>query len=340
MAEANTSPTGENTLPKVLVLTTGGTIAGAGGSATQLTDYASCAFSGEEVVNAVPALKEFARIEAEQLAQTGSSNMTLAIWLQMARRINELLAREDVDGAVVTHGTDTMEETAYFLNLVIKSHKPVVLTGAMRPPTALSADGPLNLLQAVAVAGSKEARGKGALIVLNSQINGARDVTKTNTLQPDTFRSHDLGLLGYVVDNRPVFYRHSARKHTLDTEFDVSGIDVLPKVEIVLSYVEPSLDALNGVISGKPGGIVCAAVGNGTLYAPYREALGKASREGVIVVRSSRTGTGAVTPRVMDREQNFVVADNLSPQKARILLMLALTRTRDTKEVQRMFEDY
>ncbi len=327
-------------LPKVTIVATGGTIASAGGSATQLTDYKGGAFSAEQLISAVPGLKDYAQISAEQIVNIGSSNLTFDVLLKVAKRINELLASKDVDGIVVTHGTDTMEETAYFLNLVVKSKKPVVLVGSMRPATAISADGPLNLLQAVAVAGSKEAVGKGVLLILNGEINAARDVTKTNTLQPETFRSNDLGFLGYVVDNQPEFYRQSLRKHTTETEFDVSKLTALPRVEIIYGYLDASLDGLNGVIAGKPAGIVCAAVGNGSLAKPYMEQLTKASKSGILVVRSSRVGTGPVTPRGTDVEPGFLVASNLNPQKARILLMLALTKTKDPKEIQRMFQTY
>ena len=327
-------------LPHVVIVATGGTIASAGCSATQLTDYRGGAFGAEQLVSAVPDLKDFARISAEQIVNIGSSNLTFALLLKVAKRVNELLASTDVDGIVITHGTDTMEETAYFLNLMVKSTKPVVLVGSMRPATALSADGPLNLLQAVAVAGSKDAAGKGVLVVLNGGINAARDVTKTNTLQPETFRSNDLGFLGYVVDNRPVFYRHPLRRHTADSEFDAGTLTVLPKVEIVYGYLDAGLDGLNGVIAGKPDGIVCAAVGNGSLSASYLDLLANAAQNGIVVVRSTRVGSGVVTARESDNEAGFIPADTLNPQKARILLMLALTKTKDSMEIRRIFQTY
>lgn len=327
-------------LPKVAILATGGTIAGQAASGTQLTGYKAGALTPEQLMAAVPSLKDFAEISAEQVASIGSNNMTIEIWLKLAKRINELLAG-DVDGIVVTHGTDTQEETAYFLNLVVKSEKPVVLVGAMRPATAISADGPLNLLQAVAVAGSKDARGRGVMIILNGEINGARDVTKTNTTQVETFRSNDLGFLGYVVGNKPVFYRQTTRKHTANTEFDISGLTGLPKVEIVYNYVDPSLDALKGILAGNPAGIVSAGSGNGSLFNAFETELAAAAKKGIAVVRSSRVGTGVVTPEEKyDGKNNLLAADNLNPQKARVLLMLALTKTKDPKEIARMFRTY
>lgn len=326
-------------LPRVVILATGGTIASAGDSATQLTDY-EVGLSAEQLINAVPSLAEYATIRAESVANIGSSNISFTIWLNLAGRINELLAGDDTDGIVVTHGTDTMEETAYFLNLVVTSKKPVVLTGAMRPATALSADGPLNLLQAAAVAGSPKARDKGVMVILNGEINAARDVTKTNSTQTETFRSPDFGLLGYVVDNKPAFYRQTLRKHTADTEFDVSGHCTLPAVEIVYNYVDPSMAALHGILASKPQGIVAAGTGNGNLFDAHRDALARAVKSGTLVVRASRTGTGVVTPNKRDAECGFVPADNLPPQKARILLMLALTKTKDPVEIRRMFATY
>ncbi len=326
-------------LPKVAILATGGTIAGQAASGTQLTGYKAGVLTPEQLIAAVPALSEHAQISAEQVASISSNNMTTEIWLKMAKRINELLAG-DIDGIVITHGTDTMEETAYFLNLVVKSDKPVVLVGAMRPASALSADGPLNLLQAVAVAGSPEAKGKGVLLILNGEINGARDVAKTSTTQVETFRSHDLGFLGYVVNYKPVFYRLPARKHTVETEFDISKLTTLPKVEIVYNYVDPSLDALNGIIAGKPAGIVSAGTGNGSLFDPFEMVLADAAKNGIAVIRSSRVGSAVVTDFPKYDDKNLLPGDNLSPQKARILLMLALTKTKDLREIARIFQTY
>lgn len=326
--------------PKVAILATGGTIAGQAGSAAQLTGYKPGVLTPEQLIAAVPALSDFADITAEQIANIGSQNMTIDVWLKLANRINELLAG-DVDGIVVTHGTDSMEETAYFLNLVTKSKKPVILVGAMRPATAISADGPLNLLQAVQVAGDPNSRDRGVLLVLNGEINGARDVTKTNTTQPETFRSHDLGFLGYVIDNKPEFYRATTRKHTADTEFDIKGLTSLPVVDIVYNYVDPRVSALKGILADNPDGIVAAGMGDGSQFKDIKSALAEAAKKGIPVVRSSRTGSGIVTTRQnYDGEFKLLAGDNLSPQKARILLMLALTKTKSPEEIARIFKTY
>src|SRR4051794_5860734 len=229
-----------NVLPTVWVLSTGGTIAGRGASPTDLSNYTSGSILGEELVNAVPQIKEIATIKVEQIVNVSSSDITLDNWLTIAHRINKIFADDPkVAGIVVTHGTNTLEETAYFLNLTVKSDRPVVLVGSMRPSTAISADGPLNLLNAVRTAVAPEAKAKGALVVLNDEINGARDVTKTNTYRVETFRAPELGLLGYVDEDKVTFYRSSTRRHTFNSEFDLSGVRQLPKVEIVYSYVEP-----------------------------------------------------------------------------------------------------
>ncbi|MDR3358734.1 MAG: type II asparaginase [Desulfovibrio sp.] len=328
------------TLPQVTILATGGTIAGSGGSATQLTGYKPGDLTAEQLIAAVPGLKNFADIKAEQIANIGSYDMSTEVWLKLAKRINALLSGK-TDGIVVTHGTDTQEETAYFLNLTVKSDKPVVTVGAMRPATAISADGPLNLLQAVSVAGSRNARGKGVFLVMNGEINGAREVTKTNTLQPETFRSNDLGFLGYVVNNKPVFYRGSLRRHTKASEFDVSRLTALPKVEILYTYVDAGVDVVKNIIATNPDGIVVAGMGNGSIATSQLAVLKEAAQKGIVIARSSRTGTGMVTPDPNKGDNvGFVTTDSLNPQKARVLLMLALTKTKNPKEIQRMFDVY
>lgn len=323
--------------PKVAVLATGGTIASKAESSTQLTEY-KVGLDGNELLQAVPELASVADVHAESVASVASMNLTLDTWLHLANRINLLLAQDDIDGIVVTHGTDTMEETAYFLNLTVNSDKPVVITGAMRPATALSADGPLNLLQAVALAAHPTARDRGVMVLLNGEINGARDVTKTNTMQPETFRSHDLGFLGYMTNDTPNFYRQTLRRHTHKAEFDVTGRTTLPSVEIVFTYVHPGMAIINALAEAKPEGIIVAATGNGSIFEPYRDVLLQCASAGAIVVRSSRTGTGIVTPNTKYAE--FLTADNLTAVKARILLMLALTRTKDPHAIQQMFNEY
>ena len=330
-------------LANVMILATGGTIAGTGATSTTTVGYTAATVGVARLIEAVPELKKVANVKGEQVFQIASENMNNDNWLKLAKRVNELLAQDDVDGIVITHGTDTIEETAYFLNLVVKSRKPVVIVGAMRPSTAISADGPINLYNAVTLAGSEEAVGKGVLVVLNDQINGARDVTKTNTANADTFRSWELGFLGYMQDNRPYFYRVSTRKHTVDTEFDVSKLESLPQVDIVYGYANMNRIAVDAFVAAGAKAIVHAGVGDGSLARPAVEpALIEARKKGVIIVRSSRVGNGIVARNgeAKDDEMDYVVSDSLNPQKARILVMLALTKTANTKEIQRMFYTY
>jgi L-asparaginase len=329
-------------LPHVLILATGGTIAGTGATSTTTVGYTAATIGVDNLIRSVPELSKIARVGGEQVFQIASENMGNAEWLALAKRVNALLAQRDVDGIVITHGTDTLEETAYFLDLVVKSRKPVVVVGAMRPSTALSADGPINLYNAVLVAGSHDAVGRGVLVVMNDQINAARDVTKTNTTTPDTFKASELGLLGYVVGNQPHFYRASTRKHTLDTEFDVSRLDALPDVQIAYTYANVGPTAVEAFVAAGARGIVHAGVGDGSLPNRVRPALSNARAKGVVIVRASRVGQGIVARNgeANDDQLDFVVADNLNPQKARILLMLALTRTSNTRDIQRMFYTY
>jgi L-asparaginase len=334
---------GPGQLPNVMVLATGGTIAGTGKSSTTTVGYTAATVGIQTLLKAVPELKTVANVKGEQVFQIASENMNNDYWLKLAKRVNALLAQDDVDGVVITHGTDTIEETSYFLNLVVKSKKPVVVVGAMRPSTAISADGPINLYNAVILAGSDEAVGKGVLVALNDQINAAREVTKTNTSTADTFRTPELGFLGYMQGNKPHFYRQSTRRHTVDTEFDVSGLDALPQVDIVYGYANMNRVAIDAFVAGGAKGIVHAGVGDGSLARPLVEAaLVEARKKGVVIVRSSRVGNGIVARNgeAKDDELDFVVSDTLNPQKARILLMLALTKTTDTKEIQRMFYTY
>jgi L-asparaginase/glutamin-(asparagin-)ase len=329
-------------LPNVVILATGGTIAGTGATSTTTVGYTAATVGVQALINAVPELQKVASVSGEQVFQIASENMGNEQWLVLAKRVNALLAQPNVDGIVITHGTDTIEETAYFLNLVVKSRKPVVVVGAMRPSTAISADGPINLYNAVLTAGSPEAVGKGVLVVMNDQINGAREVTKTNTVTTDTFKATELGMLGYVVGNQPHFYRASLRKHTLDTEFDVSNLTSLPAVDIAYTYANVGPTAVNAFVAAGAKGLVHAGVGDGSLPVKVRPALSSAREKGVIVVRSSRVGQGIVARNgeANDDQLDFVVSDTLNPQKARILLMLALTKTSSTKEIQRMFYTY
>jgi L-asparaginase len=332
-------------LPLVWVLSTGGTIAGAGASSTNLAEYKGGTILGEQLVKAVPEIRQYANVKVEQIVNVGSPNITLDNLLTIANGINRIFAEDPkVAGVVVTHGTNTMEETAYFLNLTIKYDRPVVLVGAMRPSTAISADGPLNLLNAVRTATSREARGKGVLIVMNDEINGARDVTKTNTYRVETFRSPELGYLGYIDEDKVTFYRASTKRHTVNSEFDVSGLHEFPKVDIVYSYIQPSVTMVQALHASGVKGIVFAGTGAGGLSDFEKEAvktiLSSPSETRPVLVRSTRTGNGRVIGRKEYDDLGYIPADTLNPQKSRILLMLALTRTNDLNEIRRMFSEY
>jgi L-asparaginase len=341
-AQAQPAAAPQPNLPNVVILATGGTIAGSGAASTTTVGYTSATVAVDALIAAVPELKKVANVRGEQVFQIASENMNNDYWLKLAKRVNTLLAQPEVDGIVITHGTDTLEETGYFLDLVVKSRKPVVLVGAMRPSTALSADGPINLYNSVILAGSKEAIGKGVLTAMNDQICTARDVTKTNTTTTDTFKTPDLGMLGYMQGGKPFFYRQPARRHTVDTEFDISTLNVLPQVDIVYGYANMNPIPLNAFVTAGARGIIHAGVGNGSLADPVKAALTAARQKGVLIVRSSRVGQGIVARNgeANDDELDFVVSDTLNPQKARILLMLALTRTSNTREIQRMFYTY
>lgn len=329
------------TLPRVQVLATGGTIAGA--QTTQgHRGYKAAAFSVDALISAVPQLAELARIDVEQVAAIGSQDMDDATWLKLAKRTQAAVASEDVAGVVITHGTDTMEETAFFLNLVVRSAKPVVLVGAMRPATAISADGPMNLYNAVAVAAHPEARGRGVLVVANDEIHFAREVAKTNTTQVGTFRSTHRGLAGLVNGGRLHLYAPPVRQNTASSEFDLAGVSGLPRVDIIYAHAGIGRHLIDAAVAAGAQGIVIAGVGDGNLAAPALAAAADAAARGVAVVRSSRTGGGVVERNIEvdDDQLGFITADELNPQKARVLLMLGLTGSRDPHALQDLFYRY
>jgi L-asparaginase type II len=330
--------------PVVWVLSTGGTIAGQGASSTNLIEYRP-ALLGEQLVANVPEIRDVADVKVEQISNVGSPAITVEIWLRLAKRIDAIFSSDPkVAGVVITHGTNTLEETAYFLNLTVRHDRPVVLVGAMRPASALSADGPLNLLNAVRVAASAEARGKGVLVALNDAIHAARDVTKANTYRVETFRSPDFGPIGTVDGDRVSIYRASTRRHTAQSEFDVSTVTSLPKVEILYSYAEPSPLPIRALVQGGIPGIVFAGTGAGLLAPVERDELAALqsapTEKRPILVRSNRTGGGRVVSHPDYDRIGMIPADNLNPQKARVLLMLALSKTRDPAAIRRMFEQY
>jgi L-asparaginase len=264
------------------------------------------------------------------------------VWLKLANRLNELLAMPDVDGVVITHGTDTIEETAYFLNLVVKSSKPVALTAAMRPSTALSADGPLNFYNAVAVAANRESAGRGVLVVVNDWVHGASSLTKTSTTAVQTFWSPLSGLMGTVAYGEVEYYRGPVGKHTTGSVFTVEKGTALPRVDIIMAHENMDGAMIDAAVAAGAKGVVIAGVGNGNMTAAAIATLAKHAKNGIVCVRSSRVATGRVgrNVEVDDDKNGFVASLTLNPQKSRVLLRLALTKTRDAKQIQQDFDEY
>lgn len=328
-------------LPNVVILATGGTIAGSADSGTQ-AGYTSGQVGIQTMIDAVPGIEKLAKVTGEQLSNVGSQDMSVEIWLTLAKRINELLLDENIDGIVITHGTDTMEETAFFLNLVVKSDKPVVLTGSMRPSTAVSAEGPLNLYNAVAVAANSNSKGHGVMAVMNDQIHSAHAVTKTNTTSVQTFMSPMHGLAGAVIYGKHEFYHKPHGLHTIQSEFSIDGVETLPRVDIIYASVDTPADLIEASIAAGAKGVVIAGVGNGNMNKACLEACKKASENGIAVVRSTRVPTGYVlrNAEVNDDEMGTIASDELNAQKSRVLLMLALLKERSKEELQRLFYIY
>jgi len=326
--------------PNITILATGGTIAGAASTGTQ-SGYRSGAVTIDAMVAAVPGISELATIKGEQISNVGSQDMSFDIMLKLANRINEL-APTGVDGFVITHGTDTMEETAYFLNLVVKTDKPVVLVGSMRPSTAVSADGPLNLYNGVGVAIDPAARGRGVLLVMNDWIHAAHSLTKTSTTAVQTFMSPIRGVVGTAAYGKNDFYNNPPWKHTTQSEFSVNGVSKLPRVDIIYGCADMSPDLIDAAAAAGAKGIVIAGVGNGNMNKASLDAAARVAKKGVMVVRSTRVATGNVgrNVEVNDDELGLIASDELNPQKARILLALALLKTRTPQEIQRLFTEY
>jgi len=325
-------------MKRVTILAVGGTIAGSGSGALD-TSYTSGTVTVDKLIAAVPDINKIATIKGEQISNIGSQEMNNEVWFKLANRVNELLTSGKADGVVITHGTDTMEETAYFLNLVVKSDKPIVMVGAMRNSGSLSADGPLNIFNAVNVAMSKEAAGKGVMVVMNDEIHAAREVTKTNTTAVDTFKSPNSGKIGTVFYGNVKFYMNPTRKHTVNSAFDITKIKELPRVDIIYSHSNDNPDFVNVAVKNGAKGIINAGMGNGNPFPSALEALGEAVKAGVVVVRDSRVGSGETTlnGEVDDGKYGFLASDNLNAQKARVLLMLALTQTTDKAKIQELF---
>lgn len=325
-------------LPSVTVLATGGTIAG-GGESSVSSGYQAGKVGVDALIDAVPEVKALADLSGEQIVNIGSQDMNDKVWLTLAKEINRTC--DKTDGFVITHGTDTLEETAYFLDLTVSCHKPVVLVGAMRPSTALGADGPLNLYNAVVLATDKQAADRGVLMVMNDKVISGRDVVKMNTTEVQAFEAVNAGDTGFIHNGKVTYYQ-AAQPRQAGAVFDISKLSELPKVGIVYNYANASDAPVKALRDEGNAGIVSAGVGNGNMYKGIFDALAAASKEGVVVVRASRVPAGYTTrnAEVDDDAYGFVASGRLNPQKARVLLQLVLTQTTDPQKIQLFFEKY
>ncbi len=321
--------------PKVALLTTGGTIQSKGDDRLTLFEYGAGRVSPSELLADLPELKPIAQLEVTEISNVGSPSVNTSILLSLAKNLNQLLAREDIVGAVVTHGTGTLEETAYFLHLTVRYSKPVVVVGAMRPFTAISRDGPFNLYNAVRTAATPEAAGKGVMVVLNDTIHSARFVTKGHTYHVETFVSREMGPIGFVDSDRVVFYRNLVTRHTHRSEFMVDHLTELPQVNVVYGHQEASAAPIHALVEDGAQGIIIA-----DSSPAFPKAILSAQAAGVVIVQSDRKGAGRVVLSARSAARQVVTSDSLNPQKARVLLRLALTQTSDPKEIQRMFQEY
>ena len=341
-AVAQPAPNASADRPRVRLVATGGTI----------SNRNEGRLTAEELVASVPGLDRYARVDFEQFANVASSSLTLDQWLQLARRINDIFSKDaELAGLVVTSGTDTLEETAYFLHLTVRHDRPVVVTGAMRNPSMVGYEGPANLLAAFRTAADPASRGRGVLVVLNDEINSARDVTKTDALRLQTFQTRVFGALGTVDGDRVAYSRNVTHRHTARSEFDVSSIEALPRVDVVMTYQGAPGDLIKAAVDNGARGIVIASAGAGATSGTQNEGIQYALGKKVFVVTSTRTGSGRIAPRrgggppgrlsVDDAARAFRIgANDHAPLKARILLMLALTKTQEPAEIQRIFLEY
>lgn len=347
LVAASIAAGGAQSLPHVHLVATGGTISNRDGG--RLT--------AEELAKSMPGLEKAATLTYEQFANVASSQLTMAQWLNLSRRVNELFATDKaLSGIVVTSGTDTLEETAFFLHLTVRDPRPVVIVGSMRNPSTLGYEGAANLLEGVRVAAEPNARDKGALVVLNDEINSARDVQKTDALRLQTFRSREYGQLGVVDRDRVVFFRQPLQRHTAKSEFDISSVAQLPRVDVAMVYQDAPGDLIKAAVDAGARGLVIASAGAGATSGTQNEGIDYAVQKDVFVVTSTRTGSGRIapprsggsgdqwatppTPAQVKRRQFSIAAEDHAPLKARILLMLALTKSKDRADIQRMFSEY
>jgi L-asparaginase len=342
-----TSTPQQTALPRVRLVATGGTISNRTGG--RLT--------AEELVKSMPGLDRYAVPEHEQFTNLASSQLTLDQWVALAKRLNTLVATDSgIAGYVVTSGTDTLEELAYFLNLTVRTDKPVVVVGSMRNPSTLGYEGAANLLEGFRVAASPDARGKGVLVVLNDEINAAREVTKTDALRLHTFQSRPYGILGVVDSDRVVFYRTGVKRHTASSEFDIASVSTLPRVDVIMTYQGADGDLIKAAVDAGARGIVLATAGAGATAGTQPAGIEYALKKGVIVVTTTRTGSGRIAPPrqnpsaqaaaananglTPEERRRRIAGEDLAPVKARVLLMMALTSTSNPADIQRMFSEY
>ena len=331
------------TKPKVAFIGTGGTIASVGTGPLDILDYSAneTVMHADEIVQRVPALALVAEVLPVPFRNVPSHHIYFQDWRELVRLCEQLVREhDDLAGIVIGHGTSSLEETAWFLNLTLTVSVPVVLVGAQRPATGLSTDADMNLLNAVRVAASPAARGMGVLVMLNDEIHAAREVTKTSTFRLQTFRSPDFGALGHADGDAVAFYRRPLRRTAPDTEFDIRHLDALPRVDIAYAYTGSDGTAVRAFLDVGAQGIVSAGFAPGFPGLAEESLLREAAASGVVVVQSTRAGSGRTFAGARARKNGFLIADNLNPQKARLLLALALTVTRDPAEITRIFATY
>ncbi len=325
--------------PSLLILGTGGTIASTAAHSTALSGY-SVTQRVDHLLQAVPEIGDLADVRSEQFCNVDSRAIDNALLLRLAKRVNRLLAQPAVDGIVITHGTDTLEETAYFLNLTVKSRKSVVLTGAMRPASALSADGPLNLYHAVAVAADPSSAGLGVLVLMNDRIIAARFLNKAHTTQVDAFQSPEHGCLGFAHNGRAHIAQAPLARHTASSQFDLKCVKALPQVDIIYDHQSAGTHFYKAAIEAGTKGLVIAAPGNGSLTPNAVKGVSMAKKNGVLCVRATRAFGGMVSPSSSDRAHGLISAHTLNAVKARVLLSLSLTQTTDRQLIQTWFEQH
>ena len=324
----------------VIIVATGGLLSGV--ESSKITNYKPTEVGVDQLLKSVPSLKNIANIKGEQVVQISSQNMTNNIWLKLAKRVQQLAQDSKVDAIVITHGTDTLEETAYFLNLVLHTNKPVVVVGAVRPNNVVGADGPENLYKATLVAINKQSAKQGVLVVMNDTIFSARDVVETNSLLLNSFAAPNVGPLGYIANSKVQYLSKSTKTHTAESEFNINNIKELPDVDIFYGYVEANANYINYAKTLGVKGIVYVGVGNGNLSVGVLNSLQNVSAKGMVVVRSSRISAGIVmrNNEINDDANHFVAAGSLNPQKSRILLMLGLTKSSNPQYIQSLFDKY